>query len=129
MGEATILDDGGSVFAKRTVTESPGVGKECHPLTRAVGAWATLVLDEETSHAHPREEELADRLASKLPEIHAIEPVALDRPTTDRVDTRVDVGATSFVRSGFASGSTVGASVFVDIEVRTHVVCPAVNRP
>src|SRR5262245_57019033 len=44
---ARILDDGGETVAEHTITDRSA----CTPLARALGAWASLVLDDELSRA------------------------------------------------------------------------------
>lgn len=46
---AVIVDDAGSVVARRSLTDSHT--RACLPLARAVGAWASLVLDAEMNRA------------------------------------------------------------------------------
>lgn len=47
--EAVIVDDAGTIVAQRTLTDRSA--RACLPLARAVGAWASLVLDAEMNRA------------------------------------------------------------------------------
>ena len=47
--EAVIVDDAGTIVAQRTLTDRNA--HACVPLARAVGAWASLVLDAELARA------------------------------------------------------------------------------
>ncbi len=47
--EAVIVDDAGTIVAQRTLTDRSA--RTCLPLARAVGAWASLVLDAEMNRA------------------------------------------------------------------------------
>jgi hypothetical protein len=47
--EAVIVDDAGTIVAQRTLSDRNL--RSCLPLARAVGAWATLVLDAEMVRA------------------------------------------------------------------------------
>ena len=47
--EAVIVDDAGTIVAQRTLTDRSA--RTCVPLARAVGAWASLVLDAEMVRA------------------------------------------------------------------------------
>lgn len=47
--EALIIDDAGTIVAQRTLTDRNA--RTCVPLARAVGAWASLVLDAEVARA------------------------------------------------------------------------------
>lgn len=46
--EGQITDEGGAVIARRLLSGAPG---DCDGLARAVGVWASLVLDAQRSHA------------------------------------------------------------------------------
>jgi len=47
--QAVIVDDAGTIVAQRTLTDRNA--RTCLPLARAVGAWASLVLDAEMNRA------------------------------------------------------------------------------
>jgi hypothetical protein len=55
--EAVIVDDAGTIVAQRTLTDRSA--RTCVPLARAVGAWASLVLDAEVVRAKDDDGSLA----------------------------------------------------------------------
>lgn len=120
--EASIVDDDGAVVAQRTVTDRAAKG--CVPLARAVGAWASLVLDDELARAHD-EEARPEPVSAKAgaPSIASGSPASERAPDEpDRVSSpssqgAFDVGGAMYLRSGDGSGGVTGFSPFVTFEV------------
>ena len=122
IGEAVIVDDAGREVARRSVTER---GRTCSPLTRALGAWASLVLDQELARASDdavaaRTEERGTGGAAPYTGTGFLLPVA---PPPDRVAARerktvIEVGASGSLRSGLVGTSTsAGVAPHVAVEV------------
>jgi hypothetical protein len=120
---ARIVDDAGTVIAERTVSDDRTA---CTPLARALGAWASLVLDDELARAR----DAAD--APPVPPNEAKTPptVNLDRkdwrttqdpdfaPTPTAKPWTLELGLMGYVRDGLAGSSGfAGGSVFAAIEV------------
>jgi hypothetical protein len=120
---ARIIDDRGTTIAERTVDDRAA----CTPLARALGAWASLVLDDELSRARDAAE--AASPPAPAPDEKPI-PVTLDKsdwrppqdpdyvpPKTAKPWT-LEMGLTGFLRDGL-TGSTgfAGGSAFLAIEV------------
>ena len=135
--EAVIVDDAGTIVAQRTLTNSSA--RACVPLARAVGAWASLVLDAEMDRAKDDDGSLPTPQASATnagnapgvtssPEGSAFQ-VGSARPVRDGVSPPVDgepggrnprafeIGTMVYLRNGvLASGGVSGLSPFVAIE-------------
>ena len=126
--EAVILDDAGVVVAQRTLTDRSA--RACLPLARAVGAWASLVLDAEMNRAKDDDgQDVAPKTASfsaSLPAQDptggvgregtirdvAAEPVAKDPPRT------IELGTMVYLRNGMTSaGGIAGLAPFITVEV------------
>ncbi len=135
--DATIEDDLGRVVAERSVTDK--TVSSCIGLTRAVGAWAQIVLDDELVRAH----DMADRSAdpSSL-ETQRQGPPPLVMTASGATDEGIDLGAgepsrddkppfevgtTLVLRNGVAAtGGIFGASPFVTVGIsRTIVLRPS----
>jgi len=129
--DAVIVDDAGTIVAQRTLTDRNL--RSCLPLARAVGAWATLVLDAEMVRAKdddgalttPAIEEdsakdVETRRSLRLVHTHPdLDSTAVgeggDRPSPKR---SLEVGAMVYVRDGvLATGGMAGVSPFVAIEL------------
>lgn len=126
--EAVILDDAGNEVARRTVTER---GRTCSALTRALGAWATLVLDQELSRARDEEEASSPPADAPAPyagtgfQIPTAPPA--DRTAADANKRVIEIGASGFLRSGFVGASSAaGVEPAVAVQVsRTLFLRPA----
>ena len=118
-GEALIYDDLGREVARRSVAER---GQVCTPLTRALGAWASLVLDQELARAEdrPAAEPAVEARVTPYAGTGFLLPVA---PPADRAAPRerarvVEVGASGSLRSGLVGTSTsAGVAPHVAFEV------------
>ncbi len=127
--EAVIRDDEGREVARRSVTER---GRSCSPLTRALGAWAALVLDQEVARA---EDEDA-KTAAATPDAPApyggvgfLLPTAEpDRAVAAESSARIiEVGGAGFLRSGLVgASSTAGVTPYVNVQLtRTIFLRPS----
>ena len=132
---ASIVDDAGTVVAQRTLTDRSA--RACLPLARAVGAWASLVLDAEMNRAtdddEPRGSSAAARssgssasassprpdpsLAVGLAREGSIRDSAADSPTpTER--KAVELGTMVYLRNGLmTTGGIAGLSPFITVEL------------
>ena len=115
--EATIIDDAGVVVSQRTVSDP--VSRTCLPLARAVGAWATLVLDDELTRARSdSEREKRDEApVVDTSETRVARAADSDTGGTAPREFHFDLGTAMFVKSGFGSGSIAGVAPFVAFEV------------
>lgn len=123
---ARIVDDRGTVVAERTVSDRSA----CAPLTRAIGAWASLVLDDELARARdaadtplpvpaPAASDASPPLTrtDRVPGADETNDLERTTTTTNRRST-VEVGLMGYVRDGLASTSGfAGGSGFLAIEV------------
>ena len=134
--EAVIVDDAGTVVAQRLLSDRNV--RSCLPLARAVGAWATLVLDAEVVRAKDDDGTLTTpaiaedpaanaepkgwlRLADTHPDADP-DPDATSTSDGDRAAATpkraLEVGAMVYVRDGvLATGGMAGISPFVAIEL------------
>ncbi len=113
--DAAILDDEGGVVARRTLTDRSE--RACVPLARAVGAWASLVLDAsvtrvEDGEGHPTP---ASFVVARAPELAMRD--AADAPAPAQAARRsVELGTMVYVRSGLVRmGVVAGVSPFVSV--------------
>jgi hypothetical protein len=123
---ARIIDDRGTTVAERTVDDRAA----CAPLARALGAWASLVLDDELARARDAAE------AVPAPPPPAREDKALAPATLDQSDWRsprdpdraageqgekpwtLEVGLMGYLRDGLAASTGfAGGSAFAALEV------------
>ena len=129
--EAVIVDDAGTIVAQRTLTDRNA--RTCVPLARAVGAWASLVLDAELLRAKDDDgsaptapppalsgESLpgapALQLSSSRPTRDTASPSDGTEPAT-RTPRAFEVGTTVYLRNGvMASGAVSGISPFIAVE-------------
>ena len=119
--EASIRDDGGTVVAERTLSDR-GVGG-CLPLARAVGAWASLVLDAELNRAQDDAPAPAfvtttsvvtssSRAAPAATSEPDVPPAGADRPK------HIELGTMVYIRNGLTTtGGMTGLTPFVTFEV------------
>lgn len=134
---AMIVDDAGAVVAQRTVIDR--ATRTCVPLARAVGAWASLVIDDEIDRsdeppAAPPSSGFS--LGSKAAASSRVDPNGADPLLPFEEDSApsspkqrvVDVGATAFFRTeGPARYGVAGVAPFVSVKVsRSWHVRPAV---
>jgi hypothetical protein len=123
--EAVIRDDAGHEVARRAVTER---GRTCSPLTRALGAWASLVLDQELTRAHD-----ADATPKTTPDETPVTPyrgTGYLLPTAgpdkggdaELPSLIVELGALAFLRSGLVGAtSAAGVSPYVNVQVTPSI--------
>lgn len=124
---ARIVDDRGTLVAERTVTDRTA----CTPLARAIGAWASLVLDDELARAGDAAEGPPPGPAHDARAEKPLAPVQLDRSDWRTPDDDPDyiapqrakpwtleIGLMGYVRDGLASSSGfAGGSAFAAIEL------------
>ncbi len=129
--EAVIVADAGTIVAQRTLTDRNP--RACLPLARAVGAWASLVLDAELVRAKDEDGTLttpaaADGVASTLrdPSLRLVRtyPDADTGASTDATQSSppteraLEIGSMVYVRNGMlATGGMAGISPFVAVEL------------
>jgi hypothetical protein len=127
--DAEIVDDAGAIVADRTVTDKSA--RTCTTLARAIGAWATLVIDAEMNRAHdddggarradaPRDDEAttggADGTAVSLPRRAGDDDP--DHAPAAPPKRMVELGGSIYVRGGLLdSGGVAGLSPSIAIEV------------
>jgi hypothetical protein len=131
-----IRDGLGSTVARRVVF---GVGADCHGLARAIGVWASLVLDAELARARsgqtrPSRVDVGDKADSgspgtPSPDIQPLEPVWPAPAPTERRLPEADwylhhdeaasseLGIGSFLMTGTGADATAGLTPFAVIEV------------
>lgn len=125
--EATIVDDRGTVVAQRTVND-PGA-RACLPLARAVGAWASLVLDDELGRARDDAPSVEPVAATATMTGDAWQPqparrgvdapadVDPDRGPAPPRSATIEVGSSMYLRGGDGSGGVAGIAPFATFEV------------
>jgi hypothetical protein len=131
--EAVIVDDAGTIVAQRTLNDRNA--RSCLPLARAVGAWASLVLDAEMVRAKDEDGTLttpaADdasggaaearpslRLVHASPDPDSVTPQEGNTSTTQKAERSLEVGSMVYVRNGMLStGGMAGVSPFVAVEL------------
>lgn len=143
--EAVIMDDAGHIVAQRTIIDRSA--RACLPLARAVGAWASLVLDAEMNRAKDDDGQTSAALdASSSPSSgratnsvgrasvgFAGAPPWHDTPRSaggsivqsDRADgdlekapRSVEIGSMVYLRNGMTrTGGVAGVAPFVTVEV------------
>lgn len=127
---AMIVDDAGAVVAQRTVTDRST--RACVPLARAVGAWASLVIDDEIDRSDeppapaPSLSSAGISLGPKAPTSSRVDPNGVDPLLPFEEDSTsslpkqrvVDIGATAFFRTeGPARYGVAGVAPFVSVKV------------
>ena len=132
--EAVIVDDAGTIVAQRTLSDRNA--RSCLPLARAVGAWASLVLDAEMVRAKDDDGTLttpasADEAAGTVqtrPSLRLVhttpDPDSAAtttegaNPSSAKAEHALEVGSMAYVRNGMlATGGMVGVSPFVAVEL------------
>jgi hypothetical protein len=122
--EATISDDAGTVVAQRMLSDrSTGA---CVPLARAVGVWASLVIDAEVNRAKDEDERDAAVAVGESPSASE-GPVGRGlgwmRDSTREPPLReplrsVELGTMGYLRNGMLpNGGVAGLSPFVTTEL------------
>jgi len=128
--DAVIVDDDGAIVARRTLGDPSA--RTCLPLARAVGVWATLVLDAELARAKDEEPNAAAAVGSGGPSAPAPASASTaadardggrdsagERPPPTASPRRtIEVGAMGYLRNGLSeTGGVGGLSPFVTVEV------------
>jgi hypothetical protein len=123
-GVAAIVDDAGELVAERTVGDR---AEACTPLARAVAAWASLVLDDESARARDAAEPSATPTSEPVaaPILRTADAEGSSRfedredvPARPRDARTVEIGLMAYVRDGLAATSGfAGASPFVNVEL------------
>lgn len=130
--EAVIVDDAGTIVAQRTLNDRNA--RTCLPLARAVGAWASLVLDAEMVRAKDEDGTLTTpppddasggaaetrsslRLVHTSPEPDSLTPQE-GLTASKQPERSLEVGSMLYVRNGMlATGGMAGVSPFVAVEL------------
>ena len=130
--EAVIVDDAGTIVAQRTLTDRSA--RACLPLARAVGAWASLVLDAEMNRARdddhdPGAASVTTFAGSTRPttttggalEVSGRQGTVTDsapEPVATRVTKAVELGTMVYLRNGLMqTGGVAGLSPFLTVEL------------
>jgi hypothetical protein len=118
---AEVTDDRGGPVAHRSFTRTGD--HECAALARAVGVWASVVLDGEVERVRSQP---AERVPATPPTVPLVAPPdappPAEKPTPTEVPTRrLEVGASTFVMGGVASEAFAGALLFTSVEVGDNV--------
>jgi hypothetical protein len=113
--EAEITDGDGALVAHRSIERT---ARECAPLARAMGVWASLVLDAEMERAANQPEAQpplptpSERDASTTRE-----PAPPPKPPATALPARrLEVGAAAFMMSGAGTGALAGPAIFLNVE-------------
>jgi hypothetical protein len=131
-GEGEITDKAGAPVAHREVT---GSGGDCGGLARAVGVWASLVLDSELRRANAAATDAQPESAASGAAANGAGTAASDAPATwpapavaekpspehdwylHHDDARtLEIGAGVFLMTGTGGGALAGPTVFVVVE-------------
>jgi len=125
--EAVIQDDAGDVVARRTLSD--GAGRACVPLARAVGAWASLVLDAELARAKDDDAVLGQVPTAPAEPSSRVTPAAWPAAPRDAADAvqaeaptgprrSMELGSMVYLRNGMtATGGVAGLSPYLTIEL------------
>jgi hypothetical protein len=130
--EAVIVDDAGTIVAQRTLSDRNA--RACLPLARAVGAWATLVLDAEMVRAKDEDGTVttpasgddptgpsASKPQLRLVRTYPDEDTASSTEgehATPQEQRALEIGSMVYVRNGLlATGGMAGVSPFVAVEL------------
>ena len=122
--DAVIVDDAGTIVAQRTLTDRSA--RACLPLARAVGAWASLVLDAEMNRA--RDDDGHEAVVQAASSVRSDPTVAVGRegsvvdsaaaPAVAGPRTTVELGTMVYLRNGLMrTGGVAGLSPFVTVEL------------
>ena len=125
--EAVIVDDAGTIVAQRTLTDRSA--RVCLPLARAVGAWASLVLDAEMNRAHDddaRDPSAPGVAAFASTTAATVNVVGGEAAMVDSAPERsapvprrtVELGTMVYLRNGLMrTGGVAGLSPFLTVEL------------
>lgn len=125
--EGVIVDDRGTLVAQRTISDRGG--RTCVPFARAVGAWASLVLDDEMARARDGAA-TADTSASTATTTTTSEPIARSEhpaapseaepdhaPANAASQHTVEVGGMMMLRGGDGTGGFAAFSPYANFEI------------
>ncbi len=120
VAEAEVTDDRGGPVAHRSFTRTGD--RECASLARAVGVWASVVLDGELERVRSAPPPSGEPALPVAPEATTA-PTTAEKPAPPpEVPTRrLEVGASAFVMGGVASEAFAGAQLFTSVEVADDV--------
>lgn len=123
--EGVIVDDRGTLVAERTISDRGG--RTCVPFARAVGAWASLVLDDEMARAR---DGAGGVDASASTATTASEPIVRSNhpetpseaepdlaPTSAASQRTVEVGGMMMLRGGDGTGGFAAFSPYANFEI------------
>jgi hypothetical protein len=128
--EAVIVDDAGTIVAQRTLNDRNA--RACLPLARAVGAWASLVLDAELVRAKedgtlttpsaddegPSTVKAPMRLVRTHPDADTGSSSGSAPSSSPKAERALELGSMVYVRNGvLANGGMAGISPFVAVEL------------
>jgi hypothetical protein len=125
--EGQITGENGSVVAHRTLSGAAG---DCDGLARAVGVWASLVLDTERARAESTTTDAASTeppsdfgVADAHPEMTWPAPAVLEKPSPEHdwylhhdEDRTVELGVGALLMMGSGANTLAGASPYVVVE-------------
>jgi len=128
--EGRITGDDGAVVAHRTLSGAAG---DCEGLARAVGVWASLVLDTERARSGSTESAPADAASTQPPpelgladthgEMAWPAPAVLEKPSPEHdwylhheEDRTLELGVGAFLMMGSGTNTLAGASPYVVVE-------------
>jgi hypothetical protein len=131
--EAVIVDDAGTIVAQRTLTDRSA--RACLPLARAVGAWASLVLDAEMNRA--RDDDRDPAAASVTSFAGSVRPTtttssavevgggrqgtvvdSAPEPVAPVATKAIELGTMVYLRNGLTqTGGVAGLSPYLTVEL------------
>jgi hypothetical protein len=103
-----IVDAGGRAVAHRTFTSD---SRDCAGLARAVGIWAALVLDAETSTETSAKVPVVAPRPVDSPEVVATWPAPAETLPADDTKTALELGGSTFVMAGVSPGVVAGPAL------------------
>lgn len=133
--EGVILDDRGTLVAQRTISDRGG--RTCVPFARAVGTWASLVLDDEMARAREGaggvDVSASAHASTASPIVTSEHPATSSEPEPDSVPSpvstqqTVEIGGMMMLRGGDGTGGFAAFSPYANFELaRGWLVRPSV---
>ncbi|MBS2014654.1 MAG: hypothetical protein JST00_17330 [Deltaproteobacteria bacterium] len=123
--DAVIVDDVGAIVARRTISDR--AARTCMPLAKAVGAWASLVLDAELARAKddddlktssPPSSDVASSSRVSAREREVRDSGVIEEGGPRPRPSSIELGSMAYVRNGLSStGGVGGLTAFATIEV------------
>jgi hypothetical protein len=130
--EGEITGENGSVVAHRTLSGAPG---DCDGLARAVGVWASLVLDTERARSGSSDSQAPATavaspgavpelgVADTHPEVTWPAPAVLEKPSPEHdwylhndEERTLELGVGAFLMAGTGANTVAGASPYLVVE-------------